>query len=43
MLPNLPEVILFTSKKSLSFCMEVLVRGVFQQLMRIQRIILNPK
>jgi len=40
---NLPEVILSSSEKYPSFCMEVLIREVFHQLMRIQRIILTLK
>jgi len=40
---NLPEVILSSSEEYPSFCMEVLMREVFHQLMRIQRIILTRK
>ena len=40
---NLPEVILFSSEEYPSFCMEALMREVFHQLMRIQRIILTLK
>jgi len=40
---NLSEVILSSSEEYPSFCMEVLMREVFHQLMRIQRIILTIK
>jgi len=40
---NFPEVILSSSEEYPSFCMEVLMREVFHQLMRIQRIILTLK
>jgi len=38
---NLPEVILSSSEEYPSFCMEILMREVFQELMRIPRIILT--
>jgi len=40
---NLPEVILSSSEEYPSFCMEVLMREVIHQLMRIPRIILTLK
>jgi len=40
---NLPKVILSSSEEYPSFCMEVLMREAFHQLMRIQKIILILK